>query len=69
MTDFSVDEKPKQIFRWEDQEIYYFSMALKDFGKDYEYISKIIQTKQVKIGINDSHMTHNYSAVSVGKIL
>merc|ERR1711970_822495 len=35
----------KQIFRWEDQEIYYFSMALKEFGKDYEYISKIIETK------------------------
>ena len=44
---FSVDQKPKQIFRWEDQEIYYFSMALKEFGKNYDHISKIIQTKQV----------------------
>ena len=43
----SVEENQKQIFRWEDQEIYYFTMALKDFGKNYEYISKIIQTKQV----------------------
>ena len=36
----------KQIFRWEDQEIFYFSMALKEFGKDYNLISKIIETKQ-----------------------
>jgi len=36
----------KQIFRWEDQEIYYFSMALKEYGKDYNMISRIIQTKQ-----------------------
>lgn len=38
----------KQIFRWEDQEIYYFSMALKEYGKNYDLISKIIQTKQVQ---------------------
>merc|ERR1712131_100176 len=41
-----VGHNSKQIFRWEDQEIYYFSMALKEFGKNYEYISKIIETKQ-----------------------
>ena len=44
----SAGHNPKQIFRWEDQEIYYFSMALKEFGKNYEYISKIIETKQVR---------------------
>ena len=38
----------KQIFRWEDQEIYYFSMALKEYGKNYDLISKIIPTKQVQ---------------------
>ena len=43
----SAGHTSKQIFRWEDQEIYYFSMALKEFGKDYNYISKIIETKQV----------------------
>ena len=37
----------RQIFRWEDQEIFYFSMALKEYGKDYQMISRIIQTKQV----------------------
>ena len=37
----------RQIFRWEDQEIFYFSMALKEYGKDYKMISRIIQTKQV----------------------
>jgi len=42
----TAGQNSKQIFRWEDQEIYYFSMALKEFGKDYEYISKIIETKQ-----------------------
>jgi len=36
----------RQIFRWEDQEIFYFSMALKEYGKDYKMISRIIQTKQ-----------------------
>ena len=43
---FSKDaKKPNIIYRWEDQEIYYFSLGIKDFGKDYVKISKIIQTK------------------------
>ena len=50
----SAGHNPKQIFRWEDQEIYYFSMALKEFGKNYEYISKIIETKQVIFEISFS---------------
>ena len=47
MRKLAEGEQQKQIFRWEDQEIYYFSMALKEYGKDYNMISRIIQTKQV----------------------
>ena len=47
MRNLANSGQQKQIFRWEDQEIYYFSMALKEYGKDYNMISRIIQTKQV----------------------
>ena len=46
------------LYRWEDQEIYYFSLGIKDFGKDYVKIAKIIQTKsatQLEKFYNDNH--------------
>ena len=64
----SAGHNPKQIFRWEDQEIYYFSMALKEFGKNYEYISKIIETKQVIFEALEIIFTR-FLAISIGKIL
>merc|ERR1712130_849284 len=50
--------KPSIIYRWEDQEIYYFSLGIKDFGKDYTKIAKIIQTKnaaQLEKFYNENH--------------
>ena len=57
---FRNDEKKRSslLYRWEDQEIYYFSLGIKDFGKDYVKIAKIIQTKsatQLEKFYNDNH--------------
>merc|ERR1711973_310434 len=56
ITKIGNDEKKRSslLYRWEDQEIYYFSLGRKDFVK----IAKIIQTKsatQLEKFYNDNH--------------